>query len=238
MDRIIGLDLGSKTCGVSICDALHITCRALTTVRFESDDYDACLEEVLKLLKENKVKEVVLGLPKHMNGDIGIRGEISCEFAKKLESSGITVHLWDERLTTVAAEKILLQGDVSRKKRKKVIDQMAAVQILQSFLTDKTGDSRSSFIFERKSIFMLDSNSLYVYDEDGNEKKMTILFTFDSDETGCQYVVFQDPDNDEGEVFASRYDDKGQLIPIESEAEWEMVEEVINTFVEDEENAD
>ena len=79
---------------------------------------------------------------------------------------------------------------------------------------------------------MLDSNSLYVYDEDGNEKKMTILFTFD------QYVVFQDPDNDEGEVFASRYDDKGQLIPIESEAEWEMVEEVINTFVEDEENAD
>ena len=129
-----GLDLGSKTCGVSICDALHITCRALTTVRFESDDYDACLEEVLKLLKENKVKEVVLGLPKHMNGDIGIRGEISCEFAKKLESSGITVHLWDERLTTVAAEKILLQGNVSRKKRKKVIDQMAAVQILQSFL--------------------------------------------------------------------------------------------------------
>ena len=81
MDRIIGLDLGSKTCGVSICDALHITCRALTTVRFESDDYDACLEEVLKLLQENKVKEVVLGLPKHMNGDIGIRGEISCEFA-------------------------------------------------------------------------------------------------------------------------------------------------------------
>lgn len=56
MDRIIGLDLGSKTCGVSICDALHITCRALTTVRFESDDYDACLEEVLKLLQENKSK--------------------------------------------------------------------------------------------------------------------------------------------------------------------------------------
>ena len=85
---------------------------------------------------------------------------------------------------------------------------------------------------------MLDSNSLYVYDEDRKEKKMTILFTFDSDETGCQYVVFQDPENDESEVFASRYDDKGQLIPIETEAEWEMVEEVINTFVEDEENAD
>lgn len=85
---------------------------------------------------------------------------------------------------------------------------------------------------------MLDSNCLYVKDENGNEKKMTILFTFDSDETGCQYVVFQDQDLDEGEVYASRYDDKGQLIPIETEAEWEMVEEVINTFVEDEENAD
>ena len=83
-----------------------------------------------------------------------------------------------------------------------------------------------------------DLNTQNMQAEDGNEKKMTILFTFDSDETGCQYVVFQDPDNDEGEVFASRYDDKGQLIPIESEAEWEMVEEVINTFVEDEENAD
>lgn len=139
MDRIIGLDLGSKTCGVSICDALHITCRALTTVRFESDDYASCLQSVLDILNENKVKEVVLGLPKHMNGDVGIRGQISCDFAKELESHGIKVHLWDERLTTVAAEKFLLQGDVSRKKRKKVIDQMAAVQILQSFLDRQNG---------------------------------------------------------------------------------------------------
>ena len=64
MDRIIGLDLGSKTCGVSICDALHITCRALTTVRFESDDYDACFEEVLKRLKDNTVKYLV-NLPRN-----------------------------------------------------------------------------------------------------------------------------------------------------------------------------
>lgn len=83
---------------------------------------------------------------------------------------------------------------------------------------------------------MLDSNSLYVKDENDNEKRMTILFTFDSDETDYQYVVFQDPESDEGEVFASRYDDQGQLLPIESDAEWDMVEEVINTFVEDEEN--
>ncbi len=85
---------------------------------------------------------------------------------------------------------------------------------------------------------MLDSNSLYVKDENGNEKKMTILFTFDSEDTKSQYVVFQDPESEDGEVYASRYDDKGQLLPIESDEEWDMVEEVINTFVEDEENAD
>lgn len=85
---------------------------------------------------------------------------------------------------------------------------------------------------------MLDSNSLYVKDQNGNEKKMTILFTFDSEDTKSQYVVFQDPESDDGEVYASRYDDKGQLLPIESDEEWDMVEEVINTFVEDEENAD
>ncbi len=85
---------------------------------------------------------------------------------------------------------------------------------------------------------MLDSNSLYVKDQNGNEKKMTILFTFDSEDTKSQYVVFQDPESEDGEVYASRYDDKGQLLPIESDEEWDMVEEVINTFVEDEENAD
>ena len=139
MERIIGLDLGSKTCGVAICDALHIIARALTTVRFESDDYETCLQGVLDICAENKVKEVVLGLPKHMNGDIGIRGQISIDFKEMLEENGIKVNLWDERLTTVSAERLLIQGDVSRKKRKKVIDQMAAVQILQSYLDRQNG---------------------------------------------------------------------------------------------------
>lgn len=84
---------------------------------------------------------------------------------------------------------------------------------------------------------MLDSNSLYVKDENGNEKRMTILFTFDNVVTKKQYVVFQDPEQDEDEVYASAYDENGQLLPIETDEEWEMVEEVINTFVEDNENA-
>lgn len=84
---------------------------------------------------------------------------------------------------------------------------------------------------------MLDSNCLYVKDENGNEKKFIILFTFDNDETKKQYVVYQDLQNDSGDVYASIYDDKGNLYPIESDEEWDMVEEVINTFVEDEEDA-
>ena len=139
MERLIGLDLGSVTCGIAISDPLGMIARSLTTVRFPADNYKQCLNEVLKILGEQKVKTVVLGLPKHMNGDIGVRGQISQTFAKMLEEHGITVHLWDERLTTVSAERILIQGNVSRKKRKKVIDQMAAVQILQSFLDRQNG---------------------------------------------------------------------------------------------------
>lgn len=84
---------------------------------------------------------------------------------------------------------------------------------------------------------MLDSNCLYVKDENGQEKKMIILFTFDSKDFDAQYVVFQDPDLDQGDVYASRYDAEGNLLPIETNEEWDMVEEVINTFAEDEEDA-
>lgn len=132
--RILGLDLGSRTCGVSISDALGMIARAYETVRFEEEDYDSALEQIVEIINELQIHKAVLGLPKHMNGDIGIRGEISIAFKESLEQLGIEVILWDERLTTVAAEKILIAADVSRKKRKKVIDQMAAVQILQSYL--------------------------------------------------------------------------------------------------------
>lgn len=139
MNRTLGFDLGSKTLGVSVSDPLGLIARALTTLRFESDDYEDALKQAAALIREQDAAKVVLGLPRHMNGDIGIRGEISIAFKEKLEALGVEVVLWDERLTTVAANRILLQGDVSRKKRKKVIDQMAAVQILQSYLDHANG---------------------------------------------------------------------------------------------------
>lgn len=132
--RVLGLDLGSVTCGVSVSDALGMIARPYRTLRFTADDYDDAFTQVSEVIKELQTSTVVLGLPKHMNGDVGIRGEISIAFKQRLETLGVNVVLWDERLTTVAAEKILIAADVSRKKRKKVIDQMAAVQILQSYL--------------------------------------------------------------------------------------------------------
>ena len=134
MNRILGFDLGSKTLGISISDPLGMIARALTTLRFSSDDYDDAFYQAKAVIEKEKADTIVLGLPKHMNGDVGERGEISIAFSKRFEEMGIKVVLWDERLTTVAANRILLEGDVSRKKRKKVIDQMAAVQILQSYL--------------------------------------------------------------------------------------------------------
>ena len=132
--RILGLDLGSRTCGVAVSDVMVMIARPVATIRFDEDDYENCLKQLETYLKEFQIKKIVLGLPKHMNGDVGIRGEISIAFKKRLEEMGLEVVLRDERLTTVAANRILISADVSRKKRKQVIDQMAAVGILQNYL--------------------------------------------------------------------------------------------------------
>lgn len=137
MKRILGLDLGSVTCGVSVSDLMGMIASPVETIRFANDDYEDCIEKLKKHIDSYKIDTVILGLPKHMNGDIGIRGNISLEFKKKLEALDLKVILWDERLTTVSAERFLLEADMSRKKRKKVIDQMAAVTILQDYLDSK-----------------------------------------------------------------------------------------------------
>jgi len=133
--RVLGLDLGSKTLGVAISDPLRMIASPLKTIFFTEDDYEEALTLVSEIIEKEKISEVVLGLPRHMNGDIGIRGEISISFKKLLEETlSITVILWDERLSTKAATRSLITANVSRKKRKKVVDQVAAVVILQSYL--------------------------------------------------------------------------------------------------------
>ena len=135
MEKILGLDLGSKTCGIAVSDALGMIAHGVETYRFEENHYDDCANYIKKIVEENEIHKIVLGLPKHMNGDIGERAQISIDFKDKLESMmEVEVILLDERLTTVVAQNQLIYANVSRKKRKQVIDKMAAVTILQDYL--------------------------------------------------------------------------------------------------------
>ena len=133
--RIMGLDVGSKTVGVAISDAFGWTAQGLKTIQINEAIEEFGFNQVGDLIEEYEINKIVVGLPKNMNGTIGPRGEASQIYADELEKRfSIPVVLWDERLTTVAAERILLEADVSRKKRKKVIDKMAAAMILQGYL--------------------------------------------------------------------------------------------------------
>ena len=136
--KYLGLDLGSRTLGLAISDALGMFARAYETLRFEDDDYDYAINETINICKKEGINEIVLGNPKHMNGDEGIRSQISYDFKKKIEEkSDIKVPLIDERLTTVRVDKAMIMGNMSRQKRHQKKDEMAAVVILQDFLDSK-----------------------------------------------------------------------------------------------------
>lgn len=136
--KYLGLDLGSRTLGLAISDALGMFAKAYDTLRFENDDYDYAINETINICKKEGINEIVLGNPKHMNGDEGIRSQISYDFKKKIEEkSDIKVHLLDERLTTVRVDKAMIMGNMSRQKRHQKKDEMAAVVILQDFLDSK-----------------------------------------------------------------------------------------------------
>lgn len=133
--RVLGLDVGSKTIGVAISDALKLTAQGLETIKRDVNDEENDFQRLDKIIEEHEVSTIVVGLPKNMDGTIGTSGEMCQAFAEKLkERTKLPVELVDERLTTVAAERMLITADVSRKKRKKVIDKMAAVLILQNYL--------------------------------------------------------------------------------------------------------
>ncbi|SNZ11179.1 putative holliday junction resolvase [Terribacillus aidingensis] len=136
--KTIGLDVGSKTIGVAVSDGLGWTAQGLTTIKWNEEDYETARLELEQIIKTHEIAKAVIGMPKNMNGTIGPRGEASLAFSQWIEEQfGIETVLWDERLTTMAAERVLLEADVSRKKRKKVIDKMAASMILQGYLDSK-----------------------------------------------------------------------------------------------------
>lgn len=134
--RIMGLDVGDKTIGVAVSDLMGITAQGVKTVRRVGKKKD--IEELKAIIKERQVNKIVSGLPKNMNGTLGPQGEKVIKFCELLEQeTGINIEYWDERLSTVAAERSLIEADVRREKRKKVIDMLAAVIILQGYLDSK-----------------------------------------------------------------------------------------------------
>jgi putative Holliday junction resolvase len=134
--RIMGLDLGNKTIGIAVSDPLAITAQAVKVIRRSGQE----MEELSSFIREYEVSRIVLGYPRNMNGTLGERARLSEEFAEKLkEHFALPVILWDERLSTAGARRTLLEADLSRAKRKKVIDKIAAVLILQGYLDSLQG---------------------------------------------------------------------------------------------------
>lgn len=135
--RYLGLDLGTKTLGVAISDKTGLIARSLTIIR-HNEEYDKLLIEIEKIVQENHIEAIVLGYPKNMNNTIGIKAKLSEEFKENIEEAlNLPVYLEDERLSTKEATDVLIRNNTSRKKRKKVIDSMAATIILQSYLNKK-----------------------------------------------------------------------------------------------------
>lgn len=136
----MGLDYGTKTVGVAISDELKITAQGIETItRKEENKLRKTCARIEALIEEYGVEKIVLGLPKHMNNDIGERAEAALAFGDMLKRrTGLDVVMWDERLTTVEAERTLMESKVRREDRKKYIDKIAAVFILQGYLDSQS----------------------------------------------------------------------------------------------------
>lgn len=138
--RYLGLDLGTRTLGISISDTTKTIATTLKTIRFPDSEYEFLIPELMKIINDNNVSKIVLGFPKNMNNTIGDRCNTTLEFKKLLENNfDVEVVLQDERLTTVEATNYMLEADISRKKRKQKIDSLAANIILQTYLDKEKG---------------------------------------------------------------------------------------------------
>lgn len=137
--RIMGLDFGSKTVGVAVSDSLLITAQGLEIIRRkEENKLRRTLARIEELIEEYEVEEIVLGLPKNMNATEGVRAELTREFQDKLERrTGLPVVLWDERLTTVAADRVMMESGIRREDRGEYVDKIAATLILQGYLDNR-----------------------------------------------------------------------------------------------------
>ncbi|KPJ58950.1 MAG: Holliday junction resolvase [Deltaproteobacteria bacterium DG_8] len=131
--RVLGLDIGSKTIGVAVSDEMSLIAQGITTLRRKGLNQD--IKQLLRLIEEHRVEKIIVGLPKNMNGSLGTSAKMVLSFIDELKKFvDLPIITWDERLSTVAAQRVLLEADMSRKKRKRVIDKVAALITLQGYL--------------------------------------------------------------------------------------------------------
>ena len=217
--RIMGLDYGSKTIGVAVSDLLGLTAQGIETININEQIKDFKIKRIKELVNEYNVGKIIVGLPKNMDNSIGFRGEATLYFVEVLKKKikSVEIILQDERLTTMGAERVLLEANVSRKKRKNVIDKMAAVLILQTYL----------------------DNTLSTLE--GEEKEYRKILEFTNPTNNNLYYIFAEEetiDEDEISIFpmvcVEEDDERIRFEPVETDEEYDMISEVLDTFYYDE----
>lgn len=140
--RYLGIDLGSKTIGLAMSDQTCTIASPFKTIFFDNEDYLSTIDEIKQITKDYEIQKIILGLPKNMNNTLGERAQITMQYKKMLEDNlNISVILFDERLTSVISNSILIEADMSRKKRKKKVDSIAAQIILQDYLNKEKNNN-------------------------------------------------------------------------------------------------
>ena len=141
--RYLGIDLGSKTVGLAMSDTTLTIASTYKTIFFKDEDYNSTINEIKDIIKEYNITKIILGLPKNMNNTLGERAEITLKYKELLEkSTDLPVIMFDERLTSVISNSILIEADISRKKRKKKVDSIAAQIILQDYLNKEKNNGK------------------------------------------------------------------------------------------------
>lgn len=250
MGRIMALDVGTKTIGVALSDPSGLIAQPLTTLpRRAGQEF----HELTRLVERYDVERIVVGYPKHLNNTVGKPVQMAEAVGKHLTKRlSVPVVYWDERLTTQAAERMLIAADMSRRKRKEVIDQLAAQLILQNYLDAQRAQGGLNMVHDHDhehdhehDELEIDENIIYIADEDGTEKPYEILTQIDDEDSGKQYILVAaldeeeaGDDEDEENVLAFRYEEDEEgltLYPIESDEEWALVEEAFQTLIDEEE---
>ena len=199
--RIMGLDYGSRTVGVAVSDPLGITAQAVETIcRKDENKLRKTCARIEELVAEYEVEKIVLGLPKHMNNDIGDRAEKSMQFGEMIgRRTGLEVVMWDERLTTVSAERTLIENKVRREDRKKYIDQIAAVFILQGYLDSAHLNKEGRRFMEKITFASADSreNEEFFVLEQTKLNGVSYILVTDSEEDDAECWILKDTSPEE-----------------------------------------